>query len=290
MRDSYWYPEFDGLNLGLFRIGGPGLGNLLFPFARAIVGAKRAGGELIFPTFRQLKIGPLLRGEPDLRTYGDVFRPAAADVVGLHKAGALLRNSRLHRVKGLGNLFADFAKERESVVQGLQSRTTQRLQPLWTGPEKLFTVAVHVRLGDFTRPPSHSDAHARENRTTNTSSPIAWYAQVLARIRSRDPQIRFELHSDGTDDELRSLLQMPCVQRSRSTCAFESILSMSKCRALIASGSTFSAWGAFIGDLPALYFPGQLRHRAFPHRGDMEFECFAEDLTDALLNRILEHE
>ena len=60
-------------DIGFIRRTGPGLDNLLFPLARALI-VSRGDGELVFPTMRQFKVGPFLRREDDLRTYGDIFR------------------------------------------------------------------------------------------------------------------------------------------------------------------------------------------------------------------------
>src|SRR5208337_4075978 len=47
----YVYPQLHGVDLVFLRIGGVGLGNLLFPFARAVIFAKRYGFRLIAPTW-----------------------------------------------------------------------------------------------------------------------------------------------------------------------------------------------------------------------------------------------
>ena len=66
---KYVYPKFDGIDLIFYRIGGSGLGNLLYPFFRSLVYSKKENLEMISPTFKSLKIGPYLRSEKQKRDY-----------------------------------------------------------------------------------------------------------------------------------------------------------------------------------------------------------------------------
>src|SRR5262249_28756870 len=54
-------------------VGRGGLGNMLFPWARAEVFRKRHGVPMLAPQWTQFKIGPLLRGERDKRYYTGLF-------------------------------------------------------------------------------------------------------------------------------------------------------------------------------------------------------------------------
>jgi hypothetical protein len=56
--------------------------------------------------------------------------------------------------------------------------------------------------------------------------------------------------SDGTDDELQPLLALPGVVRSRSANALDDLRVLSRASLIVGSRSTFSAWGAFLGDVP----------------------------------------
>ena len=49
---KYVYPKFDGIDLIFFRIGGSGLGNLLYPFFRSLVYSKKENLEVISPVFQ----------------------------------------------------------------------------------------------------------------------------------------------------------------------------------------------------------------------------------------------
>ena len=61
------------------------------------------------------------------------------------------------------------------------------------------------------------------------------------------------MFSDGSDVELAPLLTMPGVVRSYYGNALADIVAISKCRLLIGSDSTFSGWGAFLGNVPCVF-------------------------------------
>ena len=65
--------------------------------------------------------------------------------------------------------------------------------------------------------------------------------------------LELTLFSDGSDEELQSLLSIPNVERCYFGNAFADMWAISKCKFIIASDSTFSAWGAFLGQRPILF-------------------------------------
>ena len=62
--------QFDSIGI---RLGGPGLGNMLFPWARSVVFANKYNLKRINTTWPTVKLGPILRGEFDNRFYSDLF-------------------------------------------------------------------------------------------------------------------------------------------------------------------------------------------------------------------------
>src|SRR5438309_1148882 len=62
-----------------------GLGNRLFPWARCRVFSFASKVPMVSPRWTQLKIGPLLRNESDLRLYFNLFKPGADEVRGINK-------------------------------------------------------------------------------------------------------------------------------------------------------------------------------------------------------------
>ena len=70
----YHYPLLSSPDIGFIRAPGPGLGNLLFPITRALQAAKLKKEIFVPPTMFNLKIGPLIRKEKNLRFYNKEFK------------------------------------------------------------------------------------------------------------------------------------------------------------------------------------------------------------------------
>lgn len=99
-------------------------------------------------------------------------------------------------------------------------------------------MAVHIRLGDY---------------VSQLRIPITWYKKIIHNILNINPDQKIILFSDGSDDELSELLAHPNVERHFFGNALADIWAISKCKLLIASDSTFSAWGAFLGNVPIIF-------------------------------------
>ena len=285
----FWYPKLPGINVGFARLGGPGLGNLLFPWARAIVKCYKPRAEtntasqqpksaFVDPMWRQLKIGPILRRESDARTYWSTFEPTkpyanrAADFLKLlalprvneQEAEKLILNSSarsyLAVVEGMGNQFADIAGHNELVSAAIRRAATSavKAEALKYAPTCAVDVAVHVRLGDFTR----ASSEVSVNTTSNTTTPISWFQAAVNAIDTtlgRSTRAEYSIFSDGEAEELAPILKMPRTKLIRTKSALASILAIADRDYLIASGSTFSMWSAYLGNIPTIYFPGQMR-------------------------------
>jgi hypothetical protein len=80
----------------------------------------------------------------------------------------------------------------------------------------------------------------------------------LQLLTSHWPNVPIEIFSDGTDEELASILQLPKVVRANYKNAVADLVAMTRLRLLICSGSSFSAWAAFLGNMPTIWFPGKI--------------------------------
>ena len=245
----YIYPRLPGRRVNpFFRMGGNGLANSLFVFARALLIADRFGLELIDPPWLNIEKRPWLKGDKDKRLYTGLFRHIG--VRGIRKAWIMARGAqlpeedfrsietsetilRVSRIKGVG--FAPLVEHAARVRELLLDAT----RPAVLRPVDAFDfsncVAVHVRRGDY----------APDWRT-----PTDWYIAILRQSSATMPEIRFLLFSDGTTDELAPLLALPNVRPVFFGNALADIWAISRCRALVGSMSTFSDWGAFLGQIP----------------------------------------
>lgn len=275
---GYTYVKLGPYDFGLFRLGGPGLGNLLFPWARSIVAADKHALLPIWPTWPQLKLGPLLRREPDSRSYSALFSRPRGYVGGFAKARVLARLA-CERVDGDRLLESDppLAPARRKVLavfSGMTSRFASlagrhelvrthlldMLSPRVVVPARrnLPRIAVHVRLGDFGPPPERADGGTGgASRRSNTRLPMAWYVRVVRCVRAHlGEDVPVTVFSDGADAELGELLALPATRRLTFGSAISDLLALAGADVLIASDSTFSMWAAYLGQMPTAWFAG----------------------------------
>lgn len=243
----FHYAKLSSVDLGLFRSPGPGFGNLLFPISRALIGAQKFGGKFIYPTVRQIKVGPYLRNEPDKRTYGNLLRPRTAlefqDWMASHTVKRIneedFSGQSQGRIvyEGLKNQFYDLIDEQQYIKDFLEKNSRQ--QPT---DNFQYDIALHVRLGDFS--PTDTPGGGQSVRL-----PIEWYrtAHAFAQNKLGSIHPKTVLFSDAVSAELLETLQIKNIQIDNSANALQSMLLMTKARALIASRSTFSLWAAYLG-------------------------------------------
>lgn len=236
----YSYPALSERDYGWFRVGGPGLANCLFFAAKAYIYAKCNDAEFIEPTWPKFSIGPWLRRERDKRAYFNLF--GRFGIRGLKKflliSSIKYRWNQIVKFDSLGNYFGDINGHHELIEEYfskiVHSDTIYYVNEL----ELKDSVAVHVRLGDYL-------PHLRVD--------LKWYCGIIENILSINPSQKIVIFSDGTDEELKPLLNVKNVKRAFYGNAFADMWAISKSKLVIASDSTFSAWGAFIGQKPVIF-------------------------------------
>lgn len=246
---KYYYPRLSLNDFAILRCGGPGLANCMFFAAMAYLKAKIENGVFIEPTWTKFSIGPLLRKEKDKRVYSHLF-----NTLGIHG---------LKKVLFIFRIKLRFIKDENVVIYGpydmagyftLLNPYHESVKNYFKAIEKLDiisaikpsvlsdAVALHVRMGDY------PDAYR---------VPLSWYQSMIKKIKSINPNQKFILFSDGSEEELKPLLQINNVEKVFFGNAYADIKAISYTKLLLASDSTFSAWGAFLGDVPILF---QKRH------------------------------
>lgn len=270
MSRIYVYPKFSTLGAFGFRGGGPGLGNLFFPYARALLLAKERGFTLLNPSWATFKLGPFLRRERDSRLYLRIFKPRG--ISGLRKTILLLTRRKVSEgevadgkapagsvvlTTGLGNFFKDIAPEREYIADEfsriLRTEDFARVRALGS-----LGIGAHIRMGDF-------QEHQRV--------PLSWYVAMIEKIRrATGVQVPVAVASDGSNEDLAEILRLPGVSRLNSSAVVD-MFSLARSRIILASNSTFSAWAAFLGHVPILWA-----------RRDPQFE---DIFTDGTLNEVV---
>ncbi|MCD0486891.1 alpha-1,2-fucosyltransferase [Pedobacter sp. MC2016-14] len=244
------YPKLHSLYHFIIRFRGAGLANCLFMYARALVLAERHHLKIINPSWLQFNIGPYLRKEKDKRHYNGLFK--SFGIQGFSKHWLLLSqkmlpedtdparvSSGLITVQGLGNYFKDLTGQHTFIKKHLLSIVSNKTLQAYQQAEQDF-IGLHIRLGDY-------DPAGRVS--------IDWYLQAMALVASSSKKpVRFFIFSDGLPEELEPVLNFPNTVMAFYGNAIADILVLSKAKFIIASDSTFSAWGAYLGQVPVLFF------------------------------------
>jgi hypothetical protein len=288
----YTYPKTAERDFYFLRWWGPGLGNILFPWARSAVAARLLGGRPIFPCWPQIRLRALarFRWSRDSRTYARLFRNPGTYADGFEKLRAVLRLPRLPesclsegRLPENGiivfeereGLFNPILNEHALVRDELISITRpEHLKGLLAARDD--SIAVHVRLGDFAIPES-GESQIRSG-APNLRIPLAWYRNVIAACRrALGYEVSVRIFSDGSDEELRPLLDTPGVRRASFGTSIGDLLALSAAPLFIASGSTFSMWASYLGRMPVIWYPGHLKCRLYCDQPQAEIELDAGD-------------
>ncbi|TDG37718.1 hypothetical protein EZJ43_01080 [Pedobacter changchengzhani] len=243
------YPKLPSLHHFIIRFRGAGLANCLFIYARALVLANKYQLKIINPSWVQFNLGPYLRKEKDKRHYNGLFKSFG---IGHVKKNWLLffgkkygENQQIENlanglivVEGLGNYFEDIKNHSEMVKKHLLSIVTNQTINSYHSVVEEF-VGVHIRMGDY-------DLDSRIS--------LDWYLEKMRFIHEKcDRKIKFLVFSDGNADELQKVLSFPCAEMAFFGNAIADILVLSKAKIILASDSTFSAWGAYLGQTPILF-------------------------------------
>ena len=240
-----------------------GLGNMLFPWADCHLWCRDNNREMIAPSWRKIRIGPLLRGERDMREYHRLF-DRTGQIGGWSKWLRLLMSRKVRFTGTLDvmtcpgetvvvfddlDCFPRLAGRHRELREGLYRMTRSRYLP--DQARRRPYVGIHVRLGDYLPPdaPTRPGSHYRLE--------LPWYGEALREIRRiAGYGVEAVLFSDGTDEELRELLSVENVTRSPHRAAVTDLLALAEAGVIIASRSTFSMWGSFLGQVPAVWHPG----------------------------------
>ncbi len=294
---NYVYPKLSEHDLGFIRIGGAGLGNILFPYARAAVYARDHECQMIWPTWPSVKVGPWLRRERDKRFYGNLFTNRLGYIDGWHKIKLLAHNPRIKEqdrgilpsqdetileFTGFEHCFEeimyDYVWVRENLEFILSDFSRRSLNQDFN-----YCIGVHVRLGDFSR----VDADTARSGRHDSALPIEWYVSVISQIRDcAGRNLTALIFSDGTDDELKPVLSLPNTQRITFGNSISDIFGLSQTSLLVASGSSFSMWARYLGRHDCICYTNQKKQAILTPEEDA-IECETDgSISDEMRARI----
>ena len=263
-KTTYGFASPVGIDTGIIRLGGAGLANLLFSWARCAVFCKANGAVQIYTTWPQIKRRCWTHWEPDKRHYCGLFRPLPDEVSGNAKMRLLYSLPRVEEAdceatsltvgrivvfRGLGRYFLDIPKKEHAWVRERFSSMLKNKQLLREKREP--HIGIHIRLGDKA---------TYQSRTANPIDmqlpPMSWYTHVINSISSElNWTGEVGVCSDGSDADLRPVLEIPGVRLVRGRTALDDFMYLAESDLLVGSSSTFSQWAAYISDGPSIWYP-----------------------------------
>lgn len=252
-------------------MGRTGLGNMLFAWARCEVFANRHQLPILAPQWTQPKIGPLLRGEKDLRYYTGLFSNAGY-ICGLRRLRLLLagkrvvedqaepafanrsrRGATIVTFRGMRRMFEPLIPHRELLRRRLGEILAEPIRASLDAQGPPDPIAIHVRRGDMNVVPFGEPYPVGICRAL----PIEWFVGCLRSVReAAGAELAATIYSDGREEVLEPLLSMPKTRLAAPNTSVADILLMSRSPILITTGSsTFSGWACFLGRPISLWYP-----------------------------------
>ena len=275
-------------------VGRAGLGNMLFPWARAEIFAREHGARMLAPNWAAFRLGPYLRREPERRNYLRSFRaphhlrgvsrliiPAFGNTVDENdfRDGRPVAPSSGRPVvvlfQGMGELFRPLLTAQDFIRAQLWAMTQGELRATGAAYGDRF-IAMHIRRGDLTR----QGFTPEELLAVQQYTPISWFSSMARMIR-QCPELAdlpIVVFTDGSDDEVSEVLGHKNVQLHRRLGAIADMWTLAHATLLFASGySTFGMWASFLGRMPTVYAPGKLSQPVQAGAAEaMEIELAAE--------------
>lgn len=257
-------------------LGRAGLGNLMVPWARAEIFRHTHALPMLAPRWTRLKIGPLLRGERDLRMYTGLFNTQGY-IRGLQRQWILRRARVIPEAQALdalrdakpsdpttvlqfegmgsGNMLAGMLEHRDLLRRRIREMLTPRIRQQLDQAPIDFEVAAHVRRGD-----KPTLAFREPMKGWNFGMSDQWFINVINNIRAAaGREVKVKIFSDAPADRLSAILAIPGVTLAPPRPSIVDILLLSKAKVLIPTGfSSFALWSVFFGSAAAVWYPGTI--------------------------------
>jgi hypothetical protein len=215
-----------------------GLGNRLFPWARCHLHATRNHVPMLAPHWWwPPRVRPLLTERPPAaelpgHLYVRGMRALPEYIAGPRRIVIEATSRGSIRVfRGEAGRFTDLHDAQDELGQALQRICTVS----W--PRATDCIGLHVRRGDF---------------SLRARTPDNWFVDALRAVRAHvGALVPARIVSDSSESALQTILREPDTTLVRTGAPLGDLLALAGARVLLASGSSFSAWAAFLGGMPA---------------------------------------
>ena len=266
------------------RIAGPGLGNILFPWATALVYSRDNNLVRIQTTWKNIKIGPFIRSEKDKRLYLNLFT-GNDGIDGFKKFWLLNFTNKVKYFSGMDLLFKPFINDHLFVKSELLNIISpDHLNNLIN--HDINSISVHIRMGDFQKPRNED---VLRSGIWNYRLPLKWYENIINKI-NKICDTKIYIFSDAYDIEISDILNLKNCIRADYGSSISDMLALGSSKLLISSASTFSMWASFLGQKSTIWFPGQMRQNLISNKHLFEGELDYEDPLPKSVIQILSND
>jgi hypothetical protein len=262
---------------------GAGLGNELFPWAKAFLAAQALGGRVTQPAwglnqrkyyrdfgssrFDWLQQAAIKLALPVVHfdeaayhaTGRDDYQDAVAEFATAEKLDR--RRNFVFAASGMWGGFKAVRKARVFVLAELLKarRAVANVHAMLAqvGAGKAL-IAVHVRRGDFLNLSSEADYRGR----FNVALPLEWYLATCASIkRSCGDQVEFLLLTDASPEQVAPFINafqpLTTFHLRQTDCSDLLLMAFADC--IVCSVSSYSMWGAFLSNAPYIWCAANLQ-------------------------------
>jgi hypothetical protein len=260
----YVFPLLGGYECIFFRLFGPGIGNSLLVWARALVYSQRYNLKMLQPTWNNFSLGPIIRKQKDFRTYNDIFKENCNHLNNVRLllikkkifeekiVGHQFKSDEILIVKGLKNFFNDLLDVNHLIYKNLIEITKHKhLQGLNFNYD--HSITLHVRRSDFI-------GTSIDNEITYDR----WFIRVVNLLRKKiSKKLKVYIFTDAKNDEISNLLSLSNAYRLDYKTSIADLFSMTKSKIFLGSkNSTFSHWVSYLGQMPTVWANGCHINRA----------------------------
>jgi hypothetical protein len=263
---------------------GAGLGNELYPWAKAFLASQVLNAEPVHPAwglnqrhyhrdFGTSRLDWVMQGMARLALPVVRFDEAAYRATGKDDyqdavtvfAAAKGLDRRRHFVFSAEGMWGGFLAIRKARVfvlaELLKARgAVQNVHAIMRQAQSgKILIAVHIRRGDFQDLNGKMDYRGR----FNAALPLEWYSATCRSIkRTLGDQVQFLLLTDARPDEVRSFIDefrpLTTFHLQQTSCS--DLLLMSFADSIVCSVSSYSMWGAFLSNAPYIWFAPNLQN------------------------------
>ena len=240
-----------------------GLGNKLFPWARAKIYAKENGVPMLRQRWVSIRGAGVTRGGIDYMNFlrkiylFDNFRNDADEVSALNKpSGAVVVRSLLE-AKNLSqnrgtvvfkwdaeHNFSELAAHHGHIVNKIHAITKDKWKASVDNLTRESHIGLNIRCGNDFAPQS-------DTSSTYRKTDILWYVEALAKLRARNIKNPAFIVTDGPASILGNFKGIANVHYIQTGAAIADLLLLSRASILLGCGpSSFSAWAGFLGGMP----------------------------------------